>query len=150
MILPCGVTGFRRAQAVPLPSTDFAAFKAVCYEASRQVGGLVLLAESCDGKVTPNFHRARVSFRGKVVDVLCNAHYPLVAFAEPLDGGSVTLTFLDVPELEGPLVWRILKPVELHEPILAEALSLLSEAERAQVKSWKAKTIGDVVFNFWD
>jgi hypothetical protein len=120
----------------------------------RTLSGLVLLTESCEGRVTPNFHRAAVSFRGKIVDVICNAHYPLVAFIEPLEGGSMTLAFLDVPELEGPFVgagsWRVLKPGELHAPILPETLSLLSEAERAQVKSWKAKTVGEVVFNFWD
>jgi hypothetical protein len=128
------VTGFRRVQAAPLPTSDFGAFKAVCYDASRRLGGLVLLAESCDGKVTPNFHRVGVSFRGK-----------------PLEGGILTLAFLEVPELEGPFVeWRVLKPGELYAPILPETLSLLSEAERAQVKSWKAKTVGEVIFNFWD
>jgi len=154
MILPCGVTGFRRAHNVPLPSTNFASFKAACFEIARRLGGLVVLAESCEGRVTPNFHRTRVSFGGRVVDVLCNAHYPLVGFAEPLEDGSLTLMYLDVSDLEGPFVetgsWRVLKLSELQARILPETLSQLSEMELAQVKSWKAKTIGEVVFNFWD
>ena len=80
MILPRGVTGFGNFSG---PAVDFAEFKSACYLAARRLGGSVLAVESCQGKVTPNFHEATLSLQAGRVEVLCNARFPLAAATRP-------------------------------------------------------------------
>src|SRR4051794_16821472 len=98
MHLPRGVTGFGHVEPGVVPPA-FAAFKAACNEAARRLNGAVLRAESCEGRVTPNFHRVSLSLPGGVVEVICNARYPLAAAVELLEGGNIMPTFLDMPGL---------------------------------------------------
>ena len=68
--------------------------------------------------------------------------------------GDTTLAFVDVPglseALQGAGPFRVLSAQELDAPVRAEALSELAPRERKEIKYWKPRRVGEVLFNFWD
>jgi hypothetical protein len=152
MRLPRGVTGFGHVEPGATPP-DFAAFTAACHEAARRLKGAVLRADTCAGRVAPNFHRVRLSTREQVIEIICNARYPLAAAVLPLDDGNSTLTFIDVPGLAEALAGcglEVVPAADLNAPVTAEQLAGLASAEQHQAKYWEPGTVGRVLFNFWD
>jgi len=149
--LPKGVTGFE----APDSGVPVKRFTAACHSAAQQVRGHVEFVRAAAGHVTPNFHEASVSWNdgaGKA-RVLCNAHHPIVAFASPVTGeGDTRIEFVDCPELASAFDagFHILNHKEASAAISPEALVQLSEAELVQMRYWDPRTIGDLVFNFWD
>jgi len=149
--LPKGVTGF------DAPDQDVAAetFTAACQAAARQIGGRVHKVQSAYEQVTPNFHQALIAFRygTEIVRVLCNAHYPIVAFATPQPNERDTrLEFRDCPELADVLRadYTILSRAEACAGVSNEVVAQLGAAETNQMRYWRPQRIGDVVFNYWD
>jgi hypothetical protein len=152
MRLPRGVTGFGRVEAGAAPP-DFAAFKPACHDAARRLRGTVLRTDSRDGRPTPNFHRVALSLPGGPAEVICNARYPLAAAIRPLEAGSTESTFLDVPGLAEALAehgFEVVPVADLNAPVRDEHLAGLASAERQQARYWEPRTVGEVVFNFWD
>jgi hypothetical protein len=149
MILPPGITGF-----ASLSGTDFGQFKTACYVAARQLGGCVVSCQGYEGGVPRNFNRVTIKVGEETVDILCNCEYPMVAASRLQDDGSTQITFMDVPGLaeamRGVGPFRVLSAEELASPVNAETLQDLDPAEIEQVKYWKPRTVGEVVFNFWD
>jgi hypothetical protein len=150
MILPRGVTGFVDE---PLPSVDFRAFKAVCHEVARRLGGTVVKAESCKGEVTPNFHTALMNLPARSVEVICNQWFPLVACIAPFDG-NWELSYLDVPGManfiEETGTFKMQSRAEMEARVEPAVVSNLAENEITQMRYWRPRRVGDVVFNFWD
>ena len=131
---------------------DAGAFKTACYEAARRLSGRVRATRAAGPAA--NFHTVDLALAGQQLTVLCNAHFSLIGFAEPISPGQQVFDFVDVPPLAEALKsqgrFEVLTATELDSPVTQESLSLLSPAELQQVQYWKPRTIGQVVFNCWD
>ena len=149
--LPKGVTGFD----APDEGVSVERFTSACYATARKVAGRVQQVRAAYEQVTPNFHEAlmTLSYGARTVRVLCNAHYPIVAFATPsAHGGDVHLEFVDYPELAEALgaEFSVLTRREACAGVVDELVAELSEAELHQMHYWRSPRIGDVIFNYWD
>jgi len=149
--LPKGVTGFDSTdEGVPVKR-----FMSACYAAARQVAGRVQQVRAAYERVTPNFHEALITLRDRpdIVRLLCNAHYPIVAFATPAaHDGDMRLEFSDCPELAAALSaeFSIITRQEACAGVADELVAELGEAELHQMRYWRPQRIGDVIFNYWD
>jgi len=149
--LPKGVTGF------DAPKRGVAAkqFASACYAAARHVGGRVHQVRAACERVTSNFHEALMTLRDspRTVRVLCNAHYPIVAFTPPAAyEGDVRLEFMDCPELAAALrvEYAVITKQEACTGVADELVAHLGEPELHQMRYWRPLRIGDVIFNYWD
>jgi hypothetical protein len=145
-ILRRGITGFDANSSV-----DFAGFKRAVYAAAQNTGASVRHFTPGDG-TTPNFHRADVQLGDRVLSIICNQTFPVVAFVE----GTIAMGdfhLVDVAELAEPIAnlgFEIATVAELDRPIVENDLKVLGENERDQAKYWNAKRISQLIFNWWD
>lgn len=91
--------------------------------------------------------------------ILLNYVYPFIAFASSVDYGYIK--FVDNELLLNGFspYYRVLRSNELNESliikenkgsIVVENKNELNDAELNNIKYWKSKTVGDIVFNYWD
>lgn len=147
---PRGATGFRDHGTDPLPSMDTRVFASVCHEGARVARGRVV--EITSPEVTPNFHKAVIR-RGELsVAVLGHIHLSLIAIAQVLTGSVVFTDGCDDLEeaLRSSGSLRLLARSELEIPIRLIDTSDLDRAERREITFWKPKTLGELLFNYWD
>ena len=149
--LPKGVTGFD----APKTGVPVNRFTAACHAAARQVAGRVLQVRPAYEEVTPNFHEALMTLRGRpeAIRVLCNAHYPIVTFAAPTaHEGDARLEFMDCPELADAFraEFVIMTSHEACSGVADELVAQLGEAELHEMCYWRPQRIGDLIFNYWD
>ncbi|MED4015149.1 hypothetical protein [Sutcliffiella cohnii] len=114
--------------------------------------------------VAQNYYYAEVSLSNEDgLYILLNSIYPFIAFTtSPV---PFNMTFVDQKQLRATInqlygeVYRVLHPVELDEPLrLKEAKgglvvlneNTLNKWDIYNIKYWKPKTVGEVVFNYWD
>ena len=154
MDLPRGITGFRHVDDPPLPVSDFAAFGGHCYAAARALGGRVLSVEAPICEVETNFARAVLELPGGPIAILLNAHFPVVAFADPPAQRGAPVQFADAPTLAEVFQsfgsYEVFSTSDLAMPLAPAACKQLAAAELEQVQYWRPRRVGDVVFNFWD
>lgn len=142
-MLPRGITGFGDAQAPVIQ--DVKRFAALADAAARELGGAVCYIDA--DTLGRSFYSARIEPRRGGLFILMNAYYPYAAFAESVEYGEIA--FADAPGgVECPDV-RVLTLDELMQPWNGESLEL-GDAEMKQIRYWKPRTVGEVVFNFWD
>ena len=149
--LPKGVTGFDP----PEVGVDVRRFTSACHAAARQVAGRVLQVSPAHVTVTSSFYQASVTVRTRpdTLRVLCNAYYPIVAFASPAAfEGDMNLDFVDCAELADLLrdEFTILTRQDACANLAPELIASLSETELDQMRHWQAQRIGDLIFNYWD
>jgi hypothetical protein len=148
--LPKGITGFDSLSH----EVSGKRFAEACYAAARQIGARVESVQTVEGQVIHNFHEALITLRYETrrVSVVCNAHFPLVAFASPSTEGDMQFEFVDCPELAAVLSagFTVLTRQEACAAVTAEATALLSADELKQVHYWRPGCIGEVIFNYWD
>jgi hypothetical protein len=155
LILDRGITGFWGLSEELPPETNFQAFRSHCFEVARQSNGRVLSVVNANptGHYR-NYSQATMEIRSEIICVVLNAHYPIVAFADPVVGCEVHLRFRDSPELAQAFsafkLYQIALAHELEAQPNPEALLALSPTEHRQVKYWNPQRIGDVIFNWWD
>ena len=137
-------------------------FKKVCFSIVTNLGGRML--SFLEPAVAQNYYYAEVSFANEDrICILMNSIYPFIAFSTspvPFD-----MTFVDHKQLTvyinqlGGEVYRVLRRDELYEPLrLKEAKgnlvvvneNTLNKWDMYNIKYWQPKTVGDVVFNYWD
>ncbi|MDB6023822.1 MAG: hypothetical protein JWM68_45 [Verrucomicrobiales bacterium] len=151
MHLPKGITGFYRSGSTPPPQVSLREFKSAGASAARMVRGRVL---PCTQKFTQKFHDVLISLpeAKKEVRVLCNAHYPVVAFALPAaTPDALDIEFCDCPELAPHFDgYTVLSQREATAPVQEADLSGLDECELDQVRYWEPQCVGNVIFNYWD
>jgi hypothetical protein len=154
MELSRGITGFRHVDDPPLPVSDFAGFRGHCHAAARMLGGRVVSVDAHVWGVETNFARAVLQLRSQTVAVLLNAHYPMIALADPVADGDRQLCFVDAPDVAAVFrtfgIYEVLVSSDLTAPLTTEACRHLASAELEQVEYWKPRRVGDLVFNFWD
>lgn len=86
--------------------------------------------------------------------MLCNSVFPVIAFCEPIPEGECQTVFRDCPELAAAIAklgsWEIASATELDAPVSREELALLAPYEQKAVKYWRCRSIGRVIFNWFD
>lgn len=149
--LPKGITGFE----APDEGVSVERFKAACHAAARRVAGRVNEVRPAYDQVVRNFHEAFITLRDRpgVVRVLCNAHYPVVAFATvSTHEGDARPEFMDCPELADVLrgEFTIITRRDACAGIADALIAQLGNDELDQMRYWRPQRIGDVIFNYWD
>jgi hypothetical protein len=95
-----------------------------------------------------------MELRSEIVCIVLNAHYPIVAFADPVAESEVQLRFRDSPELAQAFgvfgLYKIALAHELQSTPTPDTLGKLSLAEQKQVEYWNPQRIDGILFNWWD
>jgi hypothetical protein len=155
--LPKGVTGFYNAKHNKPPTIDGNQFKQQCFSIIKRNNGKVL--EFIELQFATNFLYVEVKVFNKHLHILLNEHYPFLAFASFVDFENIK--FIDEPELlkQFSPFYKVLSIEELNEPlyikestgkIILENDNELNSAELEQIAYWKPKSVGEVIYNFWD
>ncbi|MUV38803.1 hypothetical protein JNUCC1_02674 [Lentibacillus sp. JNUCC-1] len=102
-----------------------------------------------------------IKVRNKSVHALLNSQYPFIAFTSSRQGDEHHFPFIDDVELSNIFnpYYEVLsfeqlnKPVRYHQQgtnITLENENTLHQADLKQLAFWKPKTVGEIVFNYWD
>ena len=147
MILPRGITGFGHINTDPPLFLDEKAFRRMCHALARENGGSVTEVDT--DTAARNFCSAKLSRYDQSVFLLQNIHYPYVAFAQQDASGRFVLT--QQPEWirlsESPV--QFLRFDELNQD-WRSLRGELSPEELEQIRYWRAKTVGEIIFNTWN
>ena len=146
MILKNGITGFFESldDKKSIPSQSFIQF---CNEIVYNNQGKILLMDlELTGK---NFYCSKQQFQDQICYILLNASYPYVAFASLVSMEKII--YIDKPDYIQyiPDNYLVLNKNVL-ETICENCDNQLNKAERKQILYWEPKTVGEVIFNFWD
>ncbi|PYI53390.1 hypothetical protein [Paenibacillus flagellatus] len=154
MLLIDGISGFPINE---LQRVDSLQFKKLSYSLVNVAQGRLLSFEApC---ASNNFYKAELGWKDERVFLLLNASYPILAFASSIE--YFNIKFIDHSlsndvESSG-CGFRVASASELNENLALDERTLtvlnknsLNQSELSQIFFWKPKTIGDVVFNFWD
>ncbi len=132
-------------------------FKQQCFSILRRNHGKVL--RFLEPQMTMNFFDVEVNVFNQHIHILLNDHYPILAFASAVDFENIH--FINEPELlrQFSPFYRVLSMKELNEPlymkedpgkIILANDNELNSAELEQIAYWKPKSVGEVIYNFWD
>ncbi|MGM0921280.1 MAG: hypothetical protein ACQEWW_08640 [Bacillota bacterium] len=113
------------------------------------------------GEPGKSFYGCIIKVKDKRIYILLNGQYPFMAFTSTRELYVHYFPFMDEPEIAKPLkqFYKILSPNQLNEPlrytqkgekIIVKNENNLHQDELEQLVYWEPKTIGDVVFNYWD
>ncbi|MDY0408816.1 hypothetical protein ACFFIS_04275 [Virgibacillus soli] len=152
MLLRAGITGFQ-----PTISIGESGFKTVCYSSFGSNG--VDIVEGLGSM--KNFYECIIKLKNKRVHVLLNSHYPFVAFTSSREADEHNLPFINDIELSKTFnqYYKVLCLEQLNEPlkytqqgknIIIKNENTLHQDELKQLTYWKPKTVGEIVFNYWD
>lgn len=156
MKLPYGVTGFYETNHRQPPKMNGQSFKGLCFTLIMHHGGRIL--DFHEPQVT-NFFEVVVDVFHQRLHLLLNKHYPLFACASWVEYQN--MIFMDEPRLSEAFrpYYQVLGTQELNEPLYIQERSgevvvknenELNRAELQQIAYWKPKSIGEVLFHFWD
>lgn len=151
--LPPGITGFWSPDhGAPPPDTPIAHFKSACYAVAQATRSRIRsIWSSGEYAPTANYHVAQILVDRRSIYMLCNAHYPYIAYTEAVQFERTV--FLDMPSLDQQLKvydYTSLRSAYLHTHPNEPLLSLLDSAELKQISVWRPQHIGDIIFNQWD
>ena len=157
MILPNGVTGFYSAKHNKPPTIDEKQFKQNCFSLISSIDGEIL--EFKGPQVDTNFFDVKAKISNKHMHMLLDVHYPFMTFANEVEYGKIA--FINEPELDKLFgsIYNVLGTKELNEPAILKLGSKqtilqnendFNKDELKQVAYWKPKTIGEIIFNYWD
>ncbi|MEZ0066218.1 hypothetical protein ABIA32_002228 [Streptacidiphilus sp. MAP12-20] len=151
MRLMRGATGFRASTEPPLPLVDVGLLRGLCFDAARVEHARVGPWREAG---TCTFHSVSIASQLASCVALFHAHLPLVAFAvTPPSPGQPIVGFADPPSWAGTFEaggLRLLGPLTLDRSIADVDLGGLSCAELDQVSYWRPRSLGDLLFNWWD
>jgi hypothetical protein len=149
-----GITGFWEMDDPPLPASDLKTFAEHCYSAARSLKGTIRQVQAPSSQLCSNFAQAILEISGVLIAVLLNAHFPVVAFARPREDGEMQFRFIDAEPLakvfKGLGCYEVLTSRQANRRLAPEDTLLLGRGEKDQVRYWRPRVIGDIVFNFWD
>jgi len=149
-VLQRGITSFFDWSSGPPPEVPAREFRGACHSVAQDLG--LELVSFAPRNVTPNFHASLFRDRDACFTAICNATYPIVALVDskaetpPLryvDRADVTLGFQQ-------LGFDVVSAHILAQPLTPEDLECLDQAEREQIKHWKPRHMGEVIFNWFD
>ncbi|GFZ76126.1 hypothetical protein GCM10008018_22100 [Paenibacillus marchantiophytorum] len=154
MLLLNGITGFH---VDALPEVDSLQFKRLCYWLANYSNGKILSFE--EPHASQNFYKTELGLHNESIFILLNSSYPFVAFASSVQYFEIefidhTLSNMVCVINDG---FRVLSAIETNQQLELDERTnslftenSLNEAELSQIFHWKPKTVGDVIFNFWD
>ncbi|WP_096274445.1 hypothetical protein [Paucisalibacillus globulus] len=155
MILRNGVTGFNRPNDI---SVDGVFFKKICYSVIHNHGGEIISFN--EPEYARNYYQVKITMNGDDLYILLNGTYPFLTFASSIeDVTAIRFVTHDKLAAEFNPYYRILLPEELDNLLVIKEQSgrisieienELNDAELTNIKYWKPRRIGDVVFNSWD
>lgn len=126
-------------------------FREACHEAARRTRE-VTFYELTEAAATASFHTAAMSDGRGRHRVLCHPR-GLVAFAAPsVFPGSCRTDFREPPAWAEVFGWyrlRVLRAEVLAAPLSGMDLGSLGPEERAAVRRWHPRTLGELFFNWW-
>ncbi|MBP2243269.1 hypothetical protein J2Z40_003868 [Cytobacillus eiseniae] len=150
-----GITGFYDRKEDEPPIMDSKEFKRFCFQIARLIGERVIFFTK--PHYPSNYYEVKLS---NDLYILLNAHYPYIAFADFVEDSKVN--FINDSSLHNACSaagYQVLTVADLHTPLkiaektgqlFVENRNSLNEAEIAQIKNWKPKTVGEVIYNCWD
>ncbi|MFR7590169.1 MAG: hypothetical protein ACLUVC_01880 [Longibaculum sp.] len=146
MLLPNGISGFYDSKS-NLQIFEPKRFKQICYRLiDFNQGKLLSFDCSLDNK---NFYIAELILIRKHCYLLMNAYYPYFAFASSIENGNVT--FIEIPK---NLMIDLSDCLFLNQDELTlsceESIQMLNSVELYQIQYYKPKTVGEIIYNFWD
>lgn len=151
LILCSGITGFQ-----PAPAIDKNQFKQICYSTfGNQVSDFIANDKE------KSFSECIIIMNDRTVHILLNNQYPLIAFTSARDIKEQFLPFIEKQVFLKVFnqYYKVLSPDQLNEPliytqkgkkIIVKNENSLHQAELEQLLYWNPKTVGEVVFNYWD
>lgn len=155
MELPYGISGFYNSDEPKPPEMDVIAYKKMCYEIAKKLGGE--LRDFKDSLYPANFYKAYFKLPANSICLVMNKHYPLLAFTNTVEvGEAMKFQFLNFPEgkKEVPREYTVLSAETLESEVPENIEELrdhsLNKGDLEQIKYWKPETIGQIIFNFWD
>ena len=150
-----GIVGFwLSGEEAPRCEVEFRDFMRLCFSVARDVNGEVV--GSSEESTASNYHFCQIRGRGVEFNLLCNAYYPYVAVCELFNERPFgrSPTFIGNEEIERSIQnyggFEVLSATELEQDILQEEIDALSDAEKSQLKYWRATKIGEIIFNYFD
>ncbi|WP_435166215.1 hypothetical protein [Paenibacillus glycanilyticus] len=156
MLLLDGISGFPVDDRTKVDSLQF---KRLCYTLANYSNGKFLSFE--EPHVSQNFYKAELGWENKSTStfILLNSSYPFVAFASSVQYFDIKFAvdslFNDVDAFNTG--FRVLPVVVLNQRLILDERThtvlnenSLNKAELNQIFHWKPKTVGEVIFNFWD
>ncbi|WP_132313692.1 hypothetical protein [Paenibacillus sp. BK033] len=156
VLLLDGISGFPVDDRTRADSLQF---KRLCYTLASYSNGKLLSFE--EPHVSQNFYKVELGWENKSTStyILLNSSYPFVAFAS-------SVQYFDIDYVDDSLSndvnafstgFRVLPVVVLNQRLILEERTQtvlnensLNKAELNQIFHWKPKTVGEVIFNFWD
>jgi hypothetical protein len=153
VLLPRGVTGIESRKEGAPSSTDFQAFRGHCYAAARMAGWSVRDVLAPRQPVACNYAAAVFARREEAIAAALNGVFPLLAFAVPPADGQFDLDFTDCPELGTAfeqLGYTVLPSAELVAPLTHEMWRGLAPHEHKDIRYFRPRRVGDVIYNCWD
>lgn len=105
-----------------------------------------------------NFYAAKFMFISEPIYAVINSAHPYVAFCISNErgefGNSFPLDFINNEELAKDFKsnYHVMRVEELNKPFILNEHDELKNVSSVikQVEYWSPKTIGEVIFNFWD
>lgn len=122
----------------------------MCFDFVSRKGGKVI---SVSPPLYPaNFYCAQVEISRELIYILLNEHYPYLTFVSSVEFEDIK--FIDVPALHAlfDAFYQVTGTVELNASVDQSLLMKmeLNSAEVEQIAYWKPRTIGQIIFNYWD
>lgn len=156
LLLRDGISGFNNTDIVK-SLVDISQFKNLCYALANHVGGKRVTVSDLQ---ETNFYCADLQFNGEEIHILLNNNYPLIAIASRVE--YMNIIFIENQTLINGIQayskeYRVLHLRELSEEVLLDGHknklkneNTLNELELKQVFYWMPKTVGEIIFNYWD
>ncbi len=134
-------------------------FKRLCYTIANYSNGKLLALE--EPHVSQSFYKAELGWEDKSTSIfiLLNSSYPFVAFASSVQ--YFDIKYADDSPFNNVNAFgtrfRVLTTEVLNQPLIVDERThtllnenSLNKIELNHIFHWKPKTVGEVIFNFWD
>ena len=147
MILEKGITGFCDEKTLDdFGQVDYKLFRSICYDIALQADITLVNIVECDYPFT--YHKAIFNVNGERILLLVNAYYPIAGFAKNDD----PFMFCDIPSGFESLqnTYDVLDEDALLTYPTAKQLEGLDASEHEQLRFWKPRNLGEIIFNVWD
>jgi hypothetical protein len=154
VLLLDGISGFLIND---LPEVDSSQFKKLCYSLANYIHGKLLSFE--EPHVSQNFYKAELDLNDESIFILLNSSYPIVAFASSVEYFNIKFVDHSLSSVVDAFSYgfRVATAKELNECLAIDERTLtvlnensLNKSEMRQIFYWKPKSVGEIVFNFWD
>lgn len=150
MKLPKGITGFFTESIDS--KVCIKDFKSFCFSLSFSIEELIVI-EVREAEYSINYHQALFKHRDQEFLILCNENYPLIVAAHPEQNPMIDFVFIDLEMLYPQLShseFTLLKSDYVNTTDYDLLLSELAPCEIEELKYWKPKNVGHIIFNFFD